>query len=208
MRVGQTLRVLTRPIILYPKCLNQTTSNQCNRKVELHLQWMLSKKAISQVLELLQSRTRSFIQLSKIALTDSLRNAIHNLQTANSQIQRNQHLSNRYYLWINVVYYLDLTLYDKWQTYSFKNSPIQVKAILLKLANARLQTLYNNIEPCKHNILANTTINKQNAKIQLLFDNSFTSYETQLQSTASKTKTYTTLIRQGFKWELFQQLGL
>ena len=90
MRVGQTLRVLTRPIILYPKCLNQTTSNQCNRKVELHLQWMLSKKAISQVLELLQSRTTYYIQPSEIALTDGLRDAIHDLQTANSQIRRNQ----------------------------------------------------------------------------------------------------------------------
>jgi hypothetical protein len=169
---------------------------------------MLSKKAILQVLELLQSRTMSYLQPSKIALMGGLRNAIHDLQTANSQIQRNQHLSNGYYLWINVVYHLDLTLYDKWQTYSFKNGPIQVKAIPLKLANAGLQTLYNDIKPCKHDILANTTINEQNAKIQLLFDNGFTLYKTQLQSTASKTRTYTTLMRQGFKWGLFQQLRL
>src|SRR5450432_965898 len=150
---------------------------------------MLSKKAISQVLEPLQSRTTLDVRPSKIVLMDALRDAIHDLRTANSQIWRNQHLSNGYYLWINVVYHLDLTLYNKWQTYFLKNDliPIRAKAVAVAvaLANAGLQTLYDDIKPCKHDILANTTINEQNAKIQLLFDNGFTLYETQLQSTAS-----------------------
>ena len=204
MRVGQSPRVPTRTYILQPKCLYQTPPNRCNKKAEQLLQWILSKKTISQVLELLQSHTTLYVQLSKIVSMDTLHNVIHNLQTTNSQIQRNQHLSNRYYLQINVVYHLDLTLYNKQQTYSFKNSPIQIKAILLKLANTRLQTLYNNIKPCKHDILANTTINKQNTKIQLLFENSSTLYKIQLQSIVSKIRTYTTLIRQGFKQRLFQ----
>ena len=169
---------------------------------------MLSKKAISQVLELLQSRTRYYIQPFKIALIDSLHNMIRDLQIANLQIWRNQHLSNGYYLWINVVYHLDLTLYNKWRTYSFKNSLTQVKAIHPQLANYGFTTLYNDTKLCHHDIIANTTINKQNAKIQLLFKNGFTLYKTQLQSMVSKTRTYTTLMRQGFKWGLLQQLRL
>src|SRR5450432_3377523 len=97
---------------------------------------MLSKKAISQVLEPLQSRTTLDVRPSKIVLMDALRDAIHDLRTANSQIWRNQHLSNGYYLWINVVYHLDLTLYDKWQTYSLKNDPIQAKAVAVAVALA------------------------------------------------------------------------
>src|SRR5450432_1882188 len=74
-----------------------------------------------------------------------LQNAIYDLRTVNSQIQRSQHLSNGYYLWINVVYHLDLTLYDEWQTYSFKNDPIQAKAVAVAvaLANYGFITLYD-----------------------------------------------------------------
>src|SRR5450432_958455 len=106
---------------------------------------MLSKKAISQVLEPLQSRTTLDVRPSKIVSMDALRDAIHDLRTVNSQIQRSQHLSNGYYLWINVVYHLDLTLYDEWQTYSFKNDPIQAKAVAVAvaLANYGFITLYD-----------------------------------------------------------------
>ena len=69
---------------------------------------------------------------------DALRDAIQSLGTRNSQLRRNQHLSNGYYLWINVVYHLDLIPYDKWQTYFLKNDPIWAKAVAVALANARL----------------------------------------------------------------------
>src|SRR5450755_2582412 len=106
---------------------------------------MLSNMAILQVFEMLQSRTTLYIQLYNVALMDGLQNAIYDLRTINSQIQRSQHLSNGYYLWINVVYHLDLTLYNEWQTYSFKNDPIQAKAVAVAvaLANYGFITLYD-----------------------------------------------------------------
>src|SRR5450432_4124296 len=117
---------------------------------------MLSKKAISQVLEPLQSRTTLDVRPSKIVSMDALRDAIHDLRTANSQIRRNQHLSNGYYLWINVVYHLDLTPYNKWRTYSFKNGPIQIKAIPKQLANYGFITLYDDTKLYHHDIFDDT----------------------------------------------------
>ena len=54
------------------------------------------------------------------------------------------------------------------------------------------------------NTITNTTINMQNAKIQSLFEYNFNAYKRQLWSTASTMTIFIILMKQGFKWVLYQ----
>ena len=126
-------------------CLHPTTSSRTKMRAEWPWPFRPTNRATFQAGAPLQTRTMSPNQHFEVAIKASVRDAIQCLRTGNSQPQRNQPLFNRYYLWINAVYHLDLNLYDKWRTYSFKNGPIQVKAILLQLANYRFTTSYDDI---------------------------------------------------------------
>lgn len=87
---------------------------------------------------------------------------------------------------MNAFYHLELLLYDKLQIYSFRNDPIQAKAVTFsRLANAGFKTSYDDIMLCGQVITVNTSINEQNVKILLLFEIGFNSYEILLRDMVS-----------------------
>jgi hypothetical protein len=77
------------------------------------LQYRLLIKAILQVLGVLHSCTILGLAPYEIVFVDTVHDTILDLQTANLQQQKNQYFLSRYDLESNIVYYLDLILYNR-----------------------------------------------------------------------------------------------